>query len=234
MHFDSLPHLKQMNVAAAPVSVGEYKPGWLGSVLGAIPTGLYLFVALILLFGVCAIAFASASNKGTSLAQRKAKAAAAAKAPVTVEPKSAAPMLATRSAPAIVKAERKPVMQPKSVVAPAPVAPAVVVAAPAPVAAAPEPVAAPTVARAASTGGLESTFEKYRQAMLSTGPRRQMEENGRGEIQIKNSHANSAHWREQTSALRENLKDEAVEDYLERNNLSINDRVVGMFNAMKA
>ena len=179
----------------------------------------FLVLAIILLIAL--IALASSNNKGTSLAQRKAPAAAPAKAPVpvVVQPKSFA-----RPAPAIVrseapKVEAKPVMQPKSVAVPAPVAPV---------------AAAEPAKQESKQHTLEDTFEAYRQAMLSTGPRRQMEENLRTEMQSKHTFANSEQWRNQTASLRKALKQENLEDFLERTNLSINDRMVGMLEAVEA
>jgi hypothetical protein len=80
---------------------------------------------------------------------------------------------------------------------------------------------------------IDDTFEAYRQAMLASGPR-QMEEEARAELQSKNGAANSSVWREQTASLRQSLKDETAAAFLERTNTSINDRMVAIFDAVKA
>jgi hypothetical protein len=76
---------------------------------------------------------------------------------------------------------------------------------------------------------VENTFEAYRKAMLSSGPR-QMEEEARTELQSKTG---SAAWREQTASLRSTLRDESAASFLERTNTSINDRMVAIFDAVK-
>lgn len=201
-----------------------------------------LFGLLALVLIVALIALASSNSKGTSLAQRKAPAA---KPAPKVEPKAVKPAPAIvqvpsvqKEAPAIVKVEKKPTLQPKSVI-PAPVAPiaaAPVVEDAAPVAvveeAAPVPVVAAIAEPVQST--VNSTFEAYRKAMLNNNPRRQMEESMRGDIQMKNSYASNALWRESAASLKSALKNESVESYLDRTNQSVNDRMVGIFNAVNA
>ena len=202
-----------------------------------------IFAILALVLIVALIALASSNSKGTSLAQRKApEAVKPAPTVPTLQPKSAgrpAPLIVRSSAPE----PSKPVMQPKSVevvVAP-PVAP-VVVAEPEPVA---EVVAEPAVAdipvapeepaEIPVEKALDSTFEAYRKAMLSTGPRRQLEENVRAEMQMKHSMGNNRAWRNQVSSLRKNFKNqESLQDYLENSGASINDRMVAMFEAVEA
>ena len=119
-----------------------------------------------------------------------------------------------------VKTEKKPVLEAKMV----PSAPVVVpVEAPAaPVAAA--PVSAP-VAAAAAPSKLDSTYEAYRNAMLSSGPRGQLESS---KLQTKTS-GNT--WRQSNSL---KLPDADTAAFLERTNVSVNDRMVAIFDAVKA
>lgn len=154
------------------------------------------------------------SSPPNTLNQRKA--AAPAKPAPKLEAKAApAPALPAKAGPKIerVVETKKPVLQPKSVSAPAPVAPAVVQTKPA---------------------TIETTFEAYRQAMLNNGPR-QMDQEARAEMtQMKTTGVNAELWREQTASLREQLKNETLAEMLERTNVSINDRMVAMFDSVKA
>ena len=183
-----------------------------------------LFWATLLIAGFL-ILFGLLLSKGTTpnLSQRAAQQKQALKPLVPVVQPKAAP-------PNIVKLEDKPapVMEPKALVVPAP-----------PVEAAPVPVedsvedSAPVEVSAPKRSAIDDTFEAYRQAMLASGPR-QMEEEARAEMQSKNGLGNSATWREQTAVLRNSLKDETAAAFLERNNVSINDRMVAIFDAVKA
>jgi hypothetical protein len=149
-----------------------------------------------------------------------------------VQPKSLAPKITKVEIP-VVEEKQAPVLEPKSIAAPAPVEPTV---APVETTVAPvETTVAPveTVATAPAKSSIDDTFEAYRQAMLASGPR-QMEEEARAEFQSKNGAANSSVWREQTANLRQSLKDETAAAFLERTNTSINDRMVAIFDAVKA
>jgi hypothetical protein len=102
-----------------------------------------------------------------------------------------------------------------------------------------EPVAAPTVAIAEvikavapPKSSAEATFEQYRQAMLHTGPR-DLEKQARVEMQSKGGVGNSALWRAQTASLRKSLGTDDAADFLERANISVNDRVISSFNAYR-
>ena len=64
--------------------------------------------------------------------------------------------------------------------------------------------------------------------------RAQMEEEARAELQSKGGHATLQTWRHQTASLRSSLKDESAADFLERNNTSINDRMVAIFDSVGA
>lgn len=181
-----------------------------------------LFWATLLIVGFL-ILFGLLLSKGTSpnLSQRAAQQKQALKPLVpVVQPKSAAPN--------IVKLEDKPapVMEPKALVLPV-VAPATVETAVVVEDGATEADSVP------KRSAIDDTFEAYRQAMLASGPR-QMEEEARAEMQSKNGLGNSATWREQTAVLRNSLKDETAAAFLERNNVSINDRMVAIFDAVKA
>jgi len=112
------------------------------------------------------------------------------------------------AAPKLVKLDAPaPTMEPKALVAPAPAEP-----------------------KAAS---VDDTFEAYRQAILASGPL-QMQEEAQTALQSKNGAANYAAWRDQTAALRNSLKEETAAAFLERTNVSINDRMVAFFDAVKA
>jgi len=78
----------------------------------------------------------------------------------------------------------------------------------------------------------EATFEQYRQAMLHTGPR-DLEKQARVEMQSKGGVGNSALWRAQTASLRKSLGTDDAADFLERANISVNDRVISSFNAYR-
>jgi cytoskeletal protein RodZ len=130
---------------------------------------------------------------------------------VTVEAPKAEPVLEPKSLPIVAEEKKEEIINVAPVEAVAPV----------------EPVA-PTV-----KSSIDDTFEAYRQAMLASGPR-QMEEEARAELQSKNGAANSSVWREQTTTLRQSLKDETAAAFLERTNTSINDRMVAIFDAVKA
>jgi hypothetical protein len=78
----------------------------------------------------------------------------------------------------------------------------------------------------------EATFEQYRQAMLHTGPR-DLEKQARVEMQSKGGVGNSALWRAQTASLRKSLGSDDAADFLERANISVNDRVISSFNAYR-
>lgn len=110
----------------------------------------------------------------------------------------------------------KPVLEPKSVEIEAPVAAPEVVA-PEPVAApeAPAPVPAPT------KSSLEATYEAYRNAMLSTGSRAAAEPKA----------APAPFF---ASAIRSAFGSENTADFLQRSNVSVNDRMVAIFDAVKA
>lgn len=84
------------------------------------------------------------------------------------------------------------------------------------------------VAKASS----EETFEQYRQAMLHTGPR-DLENQARVEMQSKGGVGNSALWRAQTASLRKSLGHADAAEFLERANMSVNDRVISSFNAYR-
>jgi hypothetical protein len=128
-----------------------------------------------------------------------------------VQPKAAAPKLVKLDAPA-------PTLEPKALTVPA----------------APEPVApAPPAAETKPAATIDDTFEAYRQAILASGPL-QMQEEAHTALQSKNGAANYAAWRDQTAALRNSLKEETAAAFLERTNVSINDRMVAFFDAVKA
>jgi hypothetical protein len=78
----------------------------------------------------------------------------------------------------------------------------------------------------------EETFEQYRQAMLTTGPR-DLEYQARVEMQTKGGMANNAMWRAQTASLRRSLQNDDPADFLERSNFSVNDRVLSSFHASR-
>ena len=172
--------------------------------------GLANFGLLTLILGMIMIALLATrkqSSVSTNLVQRSAPIAP------LVQPKSVKTVLPAKIVPQITKVIPTPVLNTKSVV---PVMP------PKPKTEAPKlPAATP----------VENTFEAYRQAMLSSGPR-QMEEEARAELQSKG--ASSASWREQTASLRSTLRDESAASFLERTNTSINDRMVAIFDAVKA
>jgi len=158
------------------------------------------------------------------------KAPAAAPAPVLQAKAVAAPVPAPLLAPKVFKVEpkeqkkthselnteHKPVLQTKMFV------PASVPTATIGVSAAPAPVAVP----ASASTKLDSTYEAYRNAMLSSGPRGQLEAS---KLQTKSG---SAGWRERVPNLK--LPDSDTASFLERTNVSVNDRMVAIFDAVKA
>jgi hypothetical protein len=81
-------------------------------------------------------------------------------------------------------------------------------------------------------GSAEETFEQYRQAMLTTGPR-DLEHQARVEMQTKGGMANNAMWRAQTASLRKSLQNDDPAEFLERSNISVNDRVLSSFHASR-
>ncbi len=87
-------------------------------------------------------------------------------------------------------------------------------------------------AEVAKAGSAEETFEQYRQAMLTTGPR-DLEHQARVEMQTKGGMANNAMWRAQTASLRKSLENDDPAEFLERSNISVNDRVLSSFHASK-
>jgi hypothetical protein len=150
--------------------------------------------------------------------------------------------LAVRPAPRIIKVEEKPVLKPLSIVAPI-VALVESVAQPEPAELAkkvePEVVAAPVLAPApVEDAPVEAapvdTFDAYRTAMLSSGPRAALSEESRVQMQQKGRHANSAQWREQTATLRSALRNESAASFLEGMNTSVNDRMVAIFDSVRA
>lgn len=190
----------------------------LGIDIGAMLSPDNLLKAAVIVLGFL-IAFGLILSKGATvnLSQRAAQQKQPLKPIVPVVQPKAAP-------PTIVKLEDKPapVMEPKALVVPV---------APAPEAAA--PAVPETPAETTKKSAVDDTFEAYRQAMLASGPR-QLEEEARAEMQSKNGFGNSATWREQTAVLRNSLKDETAAAFLERTNVSINDRMVAIFDAVKA
>lgn len=178
---------------------------------------LIALIAVLVLIGI----FAS-STSTSSLAQRSQQKPIA---PV-VQPKAVPkPVLPMKIAPKITKVG-EPLMNPKSFAKITKVAPVMNTKS--------LPSAAPAPAPPAKiVETVDSTFEAYRQAMLASGPR-QMEEDARAELQSKGGASTLQTWREQTAALRTSLKDESAASFLERNNTSINDRMVAIFDAVKA
>ena len=144
-------------------------------------------------------------NAVVNLSQR-----AAAPKPIVpvVQPKAVAPKLVKLDKP-------EPVMEPKALAAP------------------PAPEPAPPAPAEPKASSIDDTFEAYRQAILASGPL-QMQEEAVTALQSKNGAANFAAWRDQTAALRNSLKEETAAAFLERTNVSINDRMVAFFDAVKA
>jgi type IV secretory pathway VirB10-like protein len=172
--------------------------------------GLGLVLVFLIFFGLLL-----SKNSSVNLSQR----AVAAKPIVpVVQPKAVAPKLVKLDKP-------EPVMEPKALVAP--VAP---VEAPQPPVEEAKPVEAAPEAKPVT---IDDTFEAYRQAILASGPL-QMQEEAHTALQSKNGAANYAAWRDQTTALRNSLKEETAAAFLERTNVSINDRMVAFFDAVKA
>lgn len=180
--------------------------------LGSLFSTKSVMWALVIVIGFL-ILFGLILSKGTTvnLSQRAAQPAAKPIVPV-VQPKAVAPNMIKLDKPA-------PVMEPKALVLPAVPAPVEVAES------APVEVAKPVT--------IDDTFEAYRQAILASGPL-QMQEEAQTALQSKNGAANFAAWREQTSALRNSLKEETAAAFLERTNVSINDRMVAFFDAVKA
>jgi hypothetical protein len=90
----------------------------------------------------------------------------------------------------------------------------------------------PSQTESVKAGSAEETFEQYRQAMLTTGPR-DLEHQARVEMQTKGGMANNAMWRAQTASLRKSLENDDPALFLERSNISVNDRVLSSFHASK-
>jgi hypothetical protein len=95
-----------------------------------------------------------------------------------------------------------------------------------------ETIEAPMPVPVEKKASSEETFEQYRQAMLHTGPR-DLENQARVEMQSKGGVGNSALWRAQTASLRKSLGDADAAEFLERANMSVNDRVISSFNAYR-
>ena len=76
--------------------------------------------------------------------------------------------------------------------------------------------------------GVEATYEAYRSAMLGSGPRQQMETM---KLETKTGGVPPA-WRQSVAALK--LPDEDTAAFLARTNVSVNDRMVAIFDAVKA
>ena len=152
-----------------------------------------------------------------------------------VNPQAAKPVAALQAPKLVPVAQKKtqsevvkPTLEAKSIVA-APVAPAAPVAAPVAPAA---PVAAP-VAPASAPKTLDSTYEAYRSAMLSTGPRAQMEAARTVESKLETKSGNlPSNWRQNAQSLKLGEVDTA--EFLSRTNVSVNDRMVAIFDAVKA
>jgi hypothetical protein len=90
----------------------------------------------------------------------------------------------------------------------------------------------PSQTESLKAGSAEETFEQYRQAMLTTGPR-DLEHQARVEMQTKGGMANNAMWRAQTASLRKSLENDDPALFLERSNISVNDRVLSSFHASR-
>ena len=142
------------------------------------------------------------------------------------EAKPAKPTKSSKSSPLITKIKSVPIaevpekieptLEPKSLAVPEALA---------------DVVEAPE-AESVKAGSAEETFEQYRQAMLTTGPR-DLEHQARVEMQTKGGMANNAMWRAQTASLRKSLENDDPALFLERSNISVNDRVLSSFHASK-
>ena len=125
---------------------------------------------------------------------------------------------------AVAQAQVEPVLEPKSLAEPVPEPT--------------EPIAEPAMASEENASvppkilSSEDTFEQYRQAMLHTGPR-DLENQARVEMQSKGGLGNSALWRAQTASLRKSLGADDAAEFLERSNISVNDRVISSFNTYR-
>jgi hypothetical protein len=205
-----------------------------------------LGVLLLISFGANYKGATSASNYGkfglnanpSPLVQRSVQRPAvvappAPAAPAAVKPAAKAPLLAPKvfkvepqaleqkKTLSDVKTEKKPVLEPKMILPPTTVvAPVVAEEVPSIVAAEVMPVVA------AAPSKLDSTYEAYRNAMLNSGPRGQLEAS---KLQTK---AGNTLWREQARSLK--LPDSDTAAFLERTNVSVNDRMVAIFDAVKA
>lgn len=143
-----------------------------------------------------------------------------------LEAKPAKPTKSSKSSPLITKIKSVPIaevpekieptLEPKSLAVPEALA---------------DVVEAPE-AESVKAGSAEETFEQYRQAMLTTGPR-DLEHQARVEMQTKGGMANNAMWRAQTASLRKSLENDDPASFLERSNISVNDRVLSSFHASK-
>lgn len=161
--------------------------------------------------------FATAAGDATAFKHEQKKEQTPARIPV-VQPKAASPKIAqvqdkvpvlepkSEKVPVVeLKSEKVPVVEPKSVIQPV----------------------------QTQKESVDSTYEAYRQAMLHSGPR-QMEEESRAEMQNKAGHSSLSQWRDQTAALRKQLDSEDAGEFLERANMSVNDRMVAIFDSVKA
>ena len=163
-----------------------------------------------------------------------------------LEVNQAKPAKSSKSSPLITKIESvpiaevpekiEPVLEPKSLAVPEALEALAEV-----LEAAPEVVEVPQVdpqvpalpqTESVKAGSAEETFEQYRQAMLTTGPR-DLEHQARVEMQTKGGMANNAMWRAQTASLRKSLENDDPALFLERSNISVNDRVLSSFHASK-
>lgn len=179
--------------------------------------GLQIAIALIASYKQGAL---TTQYQPTGMATRALAAPAAARPVVpVVNPQAAKAAVPAPQAPKLVPVAQKktqpeqvkPTLAPKAVTPVAPVAP---VAAPAP-------------------ASLDSTYEAYRSAMLGTGPRAQLEAaklETRAQLETKSGNMPSA-WRQNA----QNLKlGEDTAEFLSRTNVSVNDRMVAIFDAVKA
>lgn len=94
-------------------------------------------------------------------------------------------------------------------------------------------VTAPAPSASAAPKSLDSTYEAYRNAMLSTGPRAQMEAARSVESKLETKSGNlPSNWRTNAQSLKLGEVDTA--EFLSRTNVSVNDRMVAIFDAVKA
>ena len=193
---------------------------------------LVIVVGGLILLGLIATSSSPSSLKQRQAAAKKHAAREERPAPV-VQP------LALKVAPKIYKVEKTATVEvPKPEIAPPTLeVKSLEIAAPVEIA----PVAVEEIVAAVEEAAdeapakkeMESTFEAYRTAMLSSGPRSAVDAEAGLEMQMKGRHANSAQWRDQTSSLRAALKDQNTADFLDMANVSINDRMVAIFDSVK-